>query len=207
MPAPAAPAPAPEAAAAVRAGGPLDELTLRRAVRGEERAWRALIEQYQRPVHALIWRLLAGRARHRVEDLAQETFVRVLGALPGFDPAGPATLQTWILTIATRLALNELRRPEAAELVDEPAGPAADHADATAERRRLAAAIGAGVAALPDAQRAVLVLREYHDLDYAEIAAALELDLGTVKSRLARARAQLRAHLGAALPELAKERP
>ena len=207
MPAPAAPAPAPEAAAAVRAGGPLDELTLRRAARGEERAWRALIERYQRPVHALIWRLLAGRARHRVEDLAQETFVRVLGALPGFDPAGPATLQTWILTIAARLALNELRRPEAAELVDEPAGPAADHADATAERRRLAAAIGAGVAALPDAQRAVLVLREYHDLDYAEIAAALELDLGTVKSRLARARAQLRAHLGAALPELAKERP
>jgi RNA polymerase sigma-70 factor (ECF subfamily) len=188
-----------------RADEPLDELTLRRAVRGDERAWRALIERYQRPVHALIWRLLAGRSRHRVEDLVQETFVRVLRALPGFDPAGPASLQTWILTIAARLALNELRRPEAAALVEEPAGPLADRADTTAERRRLAAAIGAGIAALPDAQRAVLVLREYHDLEYAEIAAALELDLGTVKSRLARARAALREHLGAALPELAKE--
>src|SRR5262249_12237703 len=144
--------------------------------------------------------LLAGRARHRVEDLTQETFVRVLRALAKFDPSGPARLQTWILTIATRLALNELRRPEPALLEHEPA--ARERADADAERRRLGAAIAAGVAALPDAQRAVLVLREYHDLDYAEIADVLELDVGTVKSRLSRARAQLRAHLSAALPEL-----
>ena len=100
------------ASAAARMAAPLDELTLRRAQRGDERAWRALIERYQQPVHALIWRLLAGRARHRVEDLVQETFVRVLRALPGFDPAGPASLSTWMLTIAARLALNELRRPE-----------------------------------------------------------------------------------------------
>jgi RNA polymerase sigma-70 factor (ECF subfamily) len=195
------------ASAAARVAEPLDELTLRRAQRGEERAWRALIERYRQPVHALIWRLLAGRARHRVEDLVQETFVRVLRALPGFDPVGPASLSTWMLTIAARLALNELRRPEAASLEEEPAGPGADHADLGTRRRQLAAAIGAGVAALPDAQRAVFVLREYHDLDYAEIAAALELDLGTVKSRLGRARAALRAHLCAALPELAKELP
>src|SRR5689334_19186631 len=172
------------ATAAARRAEPLDELTLRRAQHGDERAWRALIERYRQPVHALIWRLLAGRARHRVEDLVQETFVRVLRALPGFDPAGPASLSTWMLTIAARLALNELRRPEAAPLAEEPVAPGAD---------------------LPDAQRAVFVLREYHDLDYAEIAAALELDPGTVKSRLSRARAALRAHLCAAIPELAKE--
>ena len=67
--------------------------------------------------------------------------------------------------------------------------------DTDAERRRLGAAIAEAVAALPDGQRAVLVLREYHDLDYAEIADALELDVGTVKSRLSRARAALREHL------------
>src|SRR5690349_5631487 len=89
---------------------PLDELTLRRAQRGEERAWRELVERYQAPVHALIWRLLAGRSRHRAPDLVQETFVRVLRALPTWDPSGTASLQTWILTIATRLTLNELRR-------------------------------------------------------------------------------------------------
>src|SRR5438128_1962560 len=138
------------AAAEVRpAEPPLDELTLRRAQRGDERAWRHLIARYERPVHALIYRLLAGRARHRVEDLAQETFVRVLRALPRFDPAGPASLSTWILTIATRMTLNELRRPEHAELVTEP--PAAERTDASAERARLGAAIASGVAALPDA--------------------------------------------------------
>src|SRR5215813_89218 len=132
------------AAARSAASEPLDELAIRRAQRGDERAWRDLVERFQQPVHALIWRLRAGRARHRVEDLVQETFVRVLGALPGFDPEGPATLSTWMLTIATRLALNELRRPEAAALVDEPAGSGADRADLGAERRQLAAAIGAG---------------------------------------------------------------
>jgi RNA polymerase sigma-70 factor (ECF subfamily) len=188
------------AAVATRPTPPLDELTLRRAQRGEQRAWRELIARYQQPIHALIWRLLAGRARHRVEDLTQETFVRVLRALPRFDPAGPATLSTWMLTIATRLALNELRRPELASLPDEL--PGGELADTSSERRRLGAAISRGVAALPDGQRAVFVLREYHELDYQEIATVLELDLGTVKSRLARARATLRDHLMTALPEL-----
>lgn len=180
-------------AAAARKTDPLDELTLRRAQRGDERAWRELVERYQQPVHALIWRMFAGRARHRVEDLVQETFVRVLRGLPAFDPAGPATLSTWMLTIATRLALNELRRAEPAALEHEPIGR--DRTDAIAERERLGRAIAAGVAALPDAQRAVFVLREYHELDYAEIASVLELDLNTVKSRLSRARAALRARL------------
>jgi len=178
-------------AAAHRQHAQLDELTVRRAQRGDERAWRDLIARYQQPVHALIWRLFAGRARHRVEDLVQETFVRVLRALPEWEPAGTATLSTWILTIATRLALNELRRPELARLDDEPEAVQHD----SAERRQLARAISDGVAALPDAQRAVIVLREYHGLDYQEIADALELDLDTVKSRLSRARAALRAKL------------
>jgi RNA polymerase sigma-70 factor (ECF subfamily) len=182
----------------------LDELTLRRAQRGEERAWRELIERYQAPVHALVWRLLAGRSRHRAPDLVQETFVRVLRALPGWDPAGAASLQTWILTIATRLTLNELRRPEMTTIIGEP--PAHETADASSERARIAAAIAAGVAALPDAQRAVFVLREYHELEYADIAEALGLDLGTVKSRLNRARATLRERLVGELPEMWRKR-
>src|SRR5687767_5675345 len=144
-----------QAAAAAQSSVPLDEVTLRRAQRGDHRAWRDLIERYQGPVHALIWRLLAGRARHRVEDLTQEVFVRVLRALPKFDPGGPASLSTWILTIATRLTLNELRRPENAGLEREPY--AHERADADVERKRLGAAIAQGVATLPDAQRAVLV--------------------------------------------------
>jgi RNA polymerase sigma-70 factor (ECF subfamily) len=185
--------------AAARADVPFDELMLRRAQRGDERAWRDLVARYQQPVHALIWRLFAGRARHRVEDLVQETFVRVLRALPDFDPAGPASLSTWMLTIATRLALNELRRPEHASLDAQPEPVGGARADADSERARIGAAIAAGVAALPDAQRAVIVLREYHGLEYRDIASVLELDLDTVKSRLSRARAALRAHLAGRL--------
>src|SRR5258705_10445850 len=97
------------AAAARTVVEPFDELTLRRAQRGDQRAWRDLIDRFQQPVYALIWRLLAGRSRHRAEDLTQETFVRVLRALPRFDPNGPARLSTWILTIATRLRPNDMR--------------------------------------------------------------------------------------------------
>lgn len=188
-------------AATARKAEPLDDLTVRRAQRGDEQAWRALIARHQQPVHALIWRLLAGRARHRVEDLVQETFVRVLRALPSFDLSGPASLTSWIFTIATRLALNELRQPPPVAAAAPDEVPAGDRADHQAERHRLAAAIAACVAALPEAQRAVLVLREYHDLAYDEIAGILELDLGTVKSRLARARLALREALIARVPE------
>jgi RNA polymerase sigma-70 factor (ECF subfamily) len=173
----------------------LDELTLRRAQRGDERAWRDLIAIYQDRTHALLFRVLAGR--HRVPDLAQETFVRVLRSLDKFDPNGPAKLSTWILTIATRLALNELRRPDLQPLDVEPVAEPAN-----LDRKRLGAAIAAGIAALDDDQRAVLVLREYHELDYADIAVATNQELGTVKSRLSRARAALRAHLEATIPEL-----
>jgi RNA polymerase sigma-70 factor, ECF subfamily len=177
----------------------LDDVTLRRAQQGDHGAWRVLVDQFSPRVHALIWRLLAGRAQHRAPDLTQETFVRVLRALPKFDVHGSATLSTWILTIATRLTLNELRRPELAALDHEPAS--AERADASSERKRLGDAIAVGVAALPDAQRAVLVLREYHELDYTDIASVLELDVGTVKSRLSRARETLREHLKAVRPQ------
>jgi RNA polymerase sigma-70 factor (ECF subfamily) len=183
---------------AARSEEPLDEVTLRRAQRGDERAWRDLIARYERPIHALIWRMLVSR-RERVEDLVQETFVRVLHALPTFDPGGAASLSTWMLTIATRLTLNELRRKP---LIANPFVEYADSAEVDVSRRQLGAAIAAAVAKLPPDQRAVLVLREYHDLDYSEIAVVLELELGTVKSRMSRARATLRDHLITAMPEL-----
>lgn len=177
---------------------PFDDLALRRAQQGEARAWRDLVERYQRPIHALIYRLVAGRAKHRVPDLVQETFVRVLRALPEFDPAGPASLQTWMLTIATRLALNELRREPMVALGSDPI--AIERTDAPIERARLAAAIERAMARLSDEHRAVIVLREYHELSYEELADALAIDVGTVKSRLARARATLREQLQGVRP-------
>ncbi|MEX1368799.1 MAG: sigma-70 family RNA polymerase sigma factor [Nannocystaceae bacterium] len=173
----------------------LDELTLARAQRGDLRAKRALVERYQRPVVALVSRLLRGQAdRGLVEDIAQETFLRVFRALPKFDRHGPARLSTWILTIASHRAIDELRRRRLDTRPYDPASvqvASADRADATAERSMLARHLSDAIDGLSPEYRAAFVLREYHGMEYAEISKVLGIDLGTVKSRLSRARARL----------------
>jgi RNA polymerase sigma-70 factor (ECF subfamily) len=185
-------------AAPDRLGDQLDELTLARAQRGEPAACRALVERYQRPVFALISRMLAGRDPAAIEDLAQETFLRAFRALPRFDAAGPARLSSWILSIAARLSIDELRRKPAPVVdLDAAAGlAAAERADETLARRALQQAILRALAELAPEYRAAFLLREAHGLEYAEIARSLGIDLGTVKSRLARARVALREALG-----------
>src|SRR5690606_3299397 len=182
----------------------LDEVTLRRAQRGEPDACRALVERYQRPVFALLCRMLGPTRRDRAEDLAQETFLAVFRSLGGFAPLGAARLSTWILTIASRRAIDELRRSEAAgrsvALAEDTAESPA-RADEGARRAALGARVAGAVGALPAGHRAAFLLREVHGMEYAEIARALEVDVGTVKSRLSRARAALRV----ALADLAAE--
>jgi RNA polymerase sigma-70 factor (ECF subfamily) len=178
------------AVARVSASAELDELTVARAQRGEAAACRALVERYQRPVFAILSRL-CGRGP-LVEDLAQETFLRVFRSLPGFVVSGRARLSTWILTIAARLAIDELRRtrhrsvPLAADL---PSG-------ANTESGAIGRAIEGAIRSLSPDHRAVFLLREYHGLEYEEIARALDVDVGTVRSRLSRARDALRTALG-----------
>jgi RNA polymerase sigma-70 factor, ECF subfamily len=173
--------------------GELDEVTLARARRGDDEARRRLILHYQERVFRFLWRMLACRGHGPLaEDLCQETFERVLRNLHGFSTAGPARLSTWILTIATRLALKELRRRrvrEAATLdpAESPARP-----DRQAERAALGQAVRRAIECLTPDHRAVIVLREYEELDYEAIARVLGIEIGTVKSRLARARAELR---------------
>jgi RNA polymerase sigma-70 factor, ECF subfamily len=172
----------------------LDDVTLARAQRGDESAWRALIERYQRPVFALLSRMLSPVARRDlVEDLAQETFLRAFRALASFDRAASGRLSSWLLTIAMRLALDELRRRRAPQ---EPLQPVHFQAAAAGpDHRLLAASLTRAVEALSPDHRAVILLREVHGLDYEEIAAALAISVGTVRSRLSRARAELRTAL------------
>lgn len=175
----------------------LDAATLAAARRGEPWAQRAFVLRFQAPVHRLCWRMLDPAGRTGIaEDVTQDALVRIVRALPGFTDDGPAKLSTWVLTIATRTVIDALRRrvpPLAA--IDEGVLPADDRADLVAERRMIATAIAAAIEELSPEIRAAFVLRAYHDLDYAEIAAALDIDVGTVKSRLWRARGALRARL------------
>lgn len=190
------------------ARGELDDVTLARAQRGDRAAWRALVEHHQPAVFALLGRMLGSGRRAQVEDLAQETFLAVFRQLAGFSPLGTARLSTWILTIASRRAIDELRRRPASAIAVEDisaagkAGGAASGAagasgdgsrpDDSLARRRLARAIDRALAELAPEYRAAFLLRELHGLEYAEIARSLDIDPGTVKSRLSRARAALR---------------
>src|SRR6476646_3922011 len=99
-------------APAATSRGELDDLTLRRAQQGERLALDALVERYHPMIHALVWRMACARGDSHVADLVQDALVRVLQGLPRFDPAGPARLSTWILTIATRVVLNDRRRAD-----------------------------------------------------------------------------------------------
>ena len=182
-----------------QAASDLDEITLARAQSGDRLAKAALIERYQRPVFALLSRML-GNDSEIIDDLAQETFARVLRALPGFDRYGRARLITWILTIATRLALDHLRASNARRDPSQIPGGlpvSLPRPDQLADQRALGVALVGAVEALPPAFRAAFLLREIHGLTYEEISEALHVDLGTVRSRLARARGLLQRMLSA----------
>lgn len=179
----------------------LDDLTLRRAQQGERAALELLVERYHPLVHALVWRMACAQGDSHVADLVQDALVRVLQGIARFDPSGPARLSTWILTITTRVVLNDRRRAATPRTARTEPTEYIDPATAV-EDIELGVAIAAAVLELPDAQRIALVLREYHDLDYSEIAAALDVDIGTVKSRLSRARAAVRASLERTHPDL-----
>lgn len=176
----------------------LPRAIVERARRGDEEAFRLLVVRYQRPVHAVIARILVGIASWaEVEDLAQETFLKVLAALPAFVPEGPGRTTKWILTIATRVALDaRRRRPQTVEFDPLRAeGPEALRPDVRVRGYRAACRVANAMTRLPPAQRAVFVLREYHDFDYQEIADALAIPVPTVKSRLHRARLSIRKQL------------
>ena len=175
--------------------GELDSFTLRLAARGDARASRALLRCYQARVYALISRVLRGRERSVVDDLAQEVFLRTFKVLPSFDPDGPAKLSTWIYRVATRLCIDEMRRRRPS-LVGEELELLAHEVDRGPEeatrRARLRRALLRALDELSAEQRVAFVLFEFHGQGYADIADTLELPIGTVRSRISRARRTLR---------------
>ena len=158
-------------------------------------AFRAFVLRHEKMVFALLSRML-GRGSE-VEDLAQETFVRAYRAFPTFDPEGPAKVSTWLLTIATRLALDSRKRRRVdSRAIDESHDAATGSTpEISLERRELGRALSDAAAKLPDDQRAALLLAEVHGLSTAEIAEALEVPENTAKTRLFRAREKMRAAL------------
>jgi len=168
--------------------------------RGDPRAFEELVIAYQHRVFGVALRML--RNRGEAEEIAQEVFLRVHRAVGNFR--GEAKLSTWLYAITSRLCLNRLasgeRRmaregEESLERLRADADPAAH-----AERGELEAALQRAITELPEERRVVVVLRDFEGLSYEEIAAALDLPLGTVRSRLHRARTDLKEKLERFLP-------
>lgn len=168
------------------------------AKRGSERAFEQLVRANEKKVYTLCLRMCGDPAD--AEEAAQEAFLAAWKGLPSFR--GDSAFSTWLHRLAANACIDLLRRTRrtraelslddelAAEPVDERASPQRE-----LERREQREAVQRGLAALPDEHRTVLVLREVEQLSYAEIAEATGLELGTVKSRISRARAQLRNYL------------
>ena len=159
-----------------------------RARTGDEAAYRWLLDQYRGRAVRLAAHVL--RRDSEAEDAAQEAFVRAFRHLPTFRGDGP--FSAWLLGIVVRVCLDRMRsarwtREGGGEVLTDT--PTIDTAEAVTTR----VAVHALLAQLSPPLRAALVLRELEGLDYPEIAAALHIPVGTVRSRLHAARAQFRA--------------
>ena len=166
---------------------------IRRAGQGDQEAFRQLVETYQAPAYRLALRMCGGDAA-LAEDAAQEAFLAAWRGLPRFR--GDSRFSTWLYRLTTNAAIDWLRREKRhrgmddvteLELPDDGPGPQdqAEQAEAQQTVRR-------ALSRLSEEHRQVLLLRYMQELDYAEIAAALEISEGTVKSRISRAKMRLR---------------
>lgn len=171
---------------------------IKAAQRGDDIAFEELVRQYEKQVYHLALRM-CGHQEDALE-IAQETFLSAWRGLKFFR--GNATFSTWLYRLTTNAAIDYLRRQkrqqalEGASLDDEesylePLDPTPTPHQAL-EQKELSTQLQEGLMELSDQHRQVLLLRELQGLSYEEIAEELELDLGTVKSRIARGREKLR---------------
>lgn len=176
---------------------PTDLEIIQRCLAGDADAFAGLVERYGGRVFNIALRIT--NDRDAAADCAQEAFVRAYRALHRFDPAYP--FGPWLYRIVTNTSLNHVERWHAhetpvAEMPDVGDATAAEP-ESTAIRREQVDEVLAALAQLPPKYRAALTLRHLQELSYQEVADALDLPLGTVKTHLHRARAALRARLAA----------
>jgi RNA polymerase sigma-70 factor (ECF subfamily) len=177
-----------------------DLLLVERTLAGDARAYELLVIKYQRRIQRLIARMV--RDVDLVEDIAQETFIRAYRALHQFR--GDAQFYTWLYRIAVNTAKKFLLELKRDPLVTEGARKSGDDDDETSRpgneltddttpesvlaAKEIAAMVNGALQALPDDLRQAVTLREIEGLTYEEIAQVMDCPIGTVRSRIFRAR-------------------
>lgn len=174
----------------------LDRALVERVQKGDTRAFDLLVRKYQHKIVGLISRYVADRSE--CEDVAQEAFVRAWRAIGSFR--GESAFYTWMYKIAVNTAKNHLvamrRRPPTADIAADDAvylqgsGRMRDNATPEREmmRQEIEQTVYSTVQALPEELRTAITLREVDGLSYEEIAEAMDCPIGTVRSRIFRAR-------------------
>lgn len=179
-----------------------DQQLLSQVVQGNEGAYRQLVERHAAPLHAFVHRLLANAAE--AEEVTQETFLRLWKRADTFG--GRSTAKTWLFRIAHNLAIDRIRRRREVNLGNDvdmlPASSRSGRAlERNAQATAMARAVAAGMAQLPDRQRAALSLVHYSEMSSQEASHVLGVSVRALESLVARGRKALRVHLSEFKPQ------
>lgn len=174
--------------------GSSDPELIRRAKRGDRDAFGELVRRHQKRVYALCFRM--GGSHDAADDLTQEAFIKAFIAIESFDENFP--FAAWILRIASNNAVNWIKRQKfqvageaGDEIIEHQAAARADDPYEKLSEQEIEQRYQAALNALPEEFRTVFVLRMNEELSYEEIAARLRITVGTVMSRLHRARKRM----------------
>ena len=167
---------------------PEDSDIVRRVLNGDIDSFRILVERYQRPVLSMIRRLIWDS--HRCEEIGQDVFVTAFQKLSTFDPAR-SKFSTWLFTIARNKSINALKKKAPIPVEHLPEGlDSADPSDELSDKE-LFVQMDQTLKALPGKLRRAFILAEFEQMPYEEIARIEVARLGTIKSRINRARARI----------------
>jgi len=177
---------------------------VQRVQRGDRRAFDLLVIKYQRKIMRLLSRMIHDPAD--VEDVAQEAFIKAYRALPQFR--GDSAFYTWLYRIAINTARNwqaaRHRRPATVSPLENEDGETFDQIDGLSDHgtpesmmasRQIAETVNAAIEALPEDLRTAIILREIEGMSYEDIASTMQCPIGTVRSRIFRAREAIAARL------------
>ena len=179
-------------------------MLVRRCIAGDSAAWDEIVQNYHRRIYNLCYRF-AGSADD-AQDLTQEVFIKIYRTLSSYD-TNKGAFATWITTITRNLLVDHFRKTKQDRMTDSLDAAPSDHEDAQplsdriedksappdshVRSREVGDTVHAALAKLSPELREAVILRDLQDMDYREIATALKVPEGTVKSRINRGRAEL----------------